>query len=71
MINIIIQLKLRKIIKYEWDFSYESGDGFQSEEETQTPETEHDFTEGGVYWIYLKSSISSFLIFLSNFRRLI
>ena len=44
-----------EIIKYEWDFSYESSDGFQGEEETQTPETEHDFTEGGVYWIYLKT----------------
>ncbi len=43
-----------EIIKYEWDFSYESSDGFQSEEETQTPEIEYGFVEGGVYWVYLK-----------------
>jgi len=41
------------ITKYEWDFSYESSDGFQTEEETNEAEISHDF-DSGIYTIKVK-----------------
>jgi|TARA_B100001094_G_scaffold77516_2_gene73859 PKD repeat protein len=41
------------IIKYEWDFSYESGDGFQVDEESSEDEISHDF-DSGIYTIKVR-----------------
>jgi len=42
-----------RITKYEWDFSYESTDGFQAEEETSEPDIKHDF-DSGLYTIKVR-----------------
>ena len=41
------------ITKYEWDFSYESSDGFQAEEESNEAEITHDF-DSGIYTIKVR-----------------
>ena len=41
------------ITKYEWDFSYDSSDGFQSEEESNEAEISHDF-DSGIYTIKVR-----------------
>ena len=35
-----------RITKYEWDFSYDSGDGFVADEETSEAEVTHNFDSG-------------------------
>ena len=42
-----------RITKYEWDFSYESADGFQTEKETTEPDTKYDF-DSGLYTIKVR-----------------
>tara|TARA_B100001250_G_scaffold413744_1_gene448911 strand:+ start:89 stop:1168 length:1080 start_codon:yes stop_codon:yes gene_type:complete len=41
------------ITKYEWDFSYEASDGFQTEEETNEADISHDF-DSGIYTIKVR-----------------
>ena len=41
------------ITEYEWDFSYEDDDGFQTERSSNGPETEQDF-ESGVFVISVR-----------------
>jgi len=40
------------IVKWEWDFSYESGDGFQSESEVQNPW--YEYSEEGEFEVQLR-----------------
>ena len=42
-----------RITKYEWDFSYEPADGFQTEAETSEPDIKHDF-DSGLYQIKVR-----------------
>ena len=41
------------ITKYEWDFSYEAGEGFQVDEESNDAEISHDF-KSGIYTIKVR-----------------
>ena len=41
------------IIKYEWDFSYDSSEGFQVDEESNDAEISHDFNSG-IYTIKVR-----------------
>ena len=42
-----------RITKYEWDFSYDSADGFVVDEETSNPEINHNF-DSGLYTIKVR-----------------
>ena len=42
-----------RITKYEWDFSYDSADGFVSDEETPGPEVTQKF-DSGLYTIKVR-----------------
>ena len=41
------------IIKYEWDFSYDSSEGFYADDETTEPETSWDF-DSGLYTVKVR-----------------
>ena len=44
-----------RITKYEWDFSYDSSEGFQTDEETNEAEISNEF-DSGIYTIKVRIS---------------